>query len=291
MKKRKTDIYFSGDDSHAFLPWVIGIMACMATLLLCLGVTVGGWIIDKSEGYSNSFTVNIPSNTEEVSTKMLDIKNVLEAMPGITKVSQISESKLRDMLTPWLGSSDAVDALPLPIVLEVTTVENQSFNYADIQAELNDIVSGIEVDAHERWVASFSDFSAGLRSIMGILATLIICGLALMIAFASRASLKLHARTVSLLHSIGAEDIYIMRQFQLEAFMVTLRGTIPGCMLAILAYWLAGSYMASLPSSMLPPLNMTPSHIALLLGMPLACGAIAWMTARISVIKQLQRVL
>lgn len=291
MKKRKTDIYFSGDDSHAFLPWVIGIMASMATLLLCLGVTVGGWIIDRHDTYSNSFTVNIPANIEDAPTKMLDIKNALEAMPGISKVSQIGDDKLRDMLKPWLGNNEAVDALPLPIVLEVIIAENQSIDYSSIQGELRKIVSGVEVDAHERWVASFSDFSAALRSIMAILATLIICGLALMIAFTSRASLKLHSRTVNLLHSIGAEDDYIMRQFQQEAFLLTLRGTVPGCIIAVLAYWLAGNYISSMPSSILPPLSMTTMHITLLLAMPLTCAGIAWITARISVIKQLQRVL
>lgn len=291
MKKQKTDIYFSGDDSHAFLPWVIGIMACMATLLLCLGVSVSGWIVDRSGNYSHSFTVNIPAAADDANSKMMNAKNMLETLPGVTKVAQIGEDKLRDMLSAWLGSGDAVNALPLPIVLEVTTKENAVFDFSDIQARLDEIVPGTEIDAHERWVASFSDFSSALRTIMTILATLIVLGLALMIAFTSRASLKLHARTVGLLHSVGAEDDYIMRQFQHEAFMVTLRGAVPGCLTALAAYWLAGSYMASLQSSVLPSLTMRAPHAALLVLMPLACGFIAWTTARISVIKQLQRVL
>jgi cell division protein FtsX len=140
-------------------------------------------------------------------------------------------------------------------------------------------------------VASFSDFSAAIGALMGILASLIIGGLALMIAFMCRASLKLHGRTVSLLHSIGAEDVYIMRQFQHEAFWVTLRGTIPGCILAILTYWAAGYYMSLLASSMLPSLGFKIGHFILLVLMPLACAGVAWLTARVSVIRQLQRTL
>jgi cell division protein FtsX len=82
-----------------------------------------------------------------------------------------------------------------------------------------------------------------------------------------------------------------MKQFQQEAFLVTLKGTIPGALLAGAAYWALGSYISSLQSNMLPAMMLKFSHIMLLIVMPLACGGIAWLAARISVIKQLQRVL
>ena len=291
MKKSQSDIYFSGDDAHAFLPWVIGIMACMATLFLCLGVSVGGWIIDRGGDYTNSFTVNVPSNVDDFPNKLNDVKKSLNSMPGILEVTELSQEKLRILLKPWVGNIESIDSIPIPAVLEVSTDPVASIDYKVVQTRLGKIVQGTEVDTHEAWIASFSHFSSTLRLIMTLLATLIIGGLTLMIAFTSRASLKLHARTVSLLHSIGAEDSYIMRQFQKEAFLVTLRGTIPGVVIAGLAYWGAGQYITSLQSTMLPPLMLKTSHIALLIAMPLLCGAIAWLAARISVIKQLQRVL
>ena len=290
MTKKKSDIYFSGDDAHAFLPWVIGIMACMATLLLCVGVTLGSWIVDRSGDYADSFTVNVPS-VEDFPAKLTDIKKALNGMPGILKVTETDPEKIKTLLKPWLGNADSVNAIPLPAVLEITVDPVASIEYKNVQSRLSKIVPGTEVDTHEAWIASFSHFSSTLRAIMSMLATLIVGGLALMIAFASRASLKLHARTVSLLHSIGAEDDYIMRQFQLEAFLVTLKGTVPGSLLAGAAYWLAGLYITTLQSALLPPLAIRYSHIALLVVMPLACAGIAWAAARVSVIKQLQRVL
>jgi len=289
MKRARSDIHFSGDDAHAFLPWVIGIMACMATLLLCLGVTVSGWIVDRSGTYSNSFTVNIPASVEALPEKMPKIRDTLMHVPGVTGVTQVSEEKLRAMLKPWLGSSDAVDALPLPTVLDILTSPAAVIDYKTVQSSLATIAPGTEIDAHELWVASFSHFSEAVRSLMTLLATLIIGGLGLMIAFMCRASLKLHARTVNLLHSIGAEDNYIMRQFQTEAFWVTLRGTVPGCLVAGKFYWGAGLYMTSLQSSILPPFSIQLSHLVLVILMPLACGFVAWMAARISVVNQLQR--
>ena len=291
MKFTRSDIYFAGDDSHAFLPWIIGIMASMATLLLCLGITVGGWVVDHDNNYANSFTVNIPSSAENLSEKLPDVINALQKMHGVTNVSQISEDKLRTLLKPWLGTSEGSEALPLPVVFDVTIEHKASVNYKQLQSSLTSIIDGTQVDSHELWVDSFVSFSSALRSLMTILASLIIGGLALMIAFTSRASLKLHSRTVNLLHSIGAEDRYIMRQFQYEAFLVTLRGTVPGCIAAGVAYWSAGMYMASLKASIIPSFSMSLPHFALLVAMPLACGTVATLAARISVFKQLQRVL
>ena len=291
MAKSASDIYFSGDDAHAFMPWVVGIMACMATLLLCLGVSIGNWIVDRGGNYANSFTVNIPINNEDLAIKLEDIQKYLGDLPGVTQISQINEAKLRDMLKPWLGNSETVDALPLPIVLEITTDSTAKLDYKTVQTRVAKIAPGTQIDTHEAWVASFSKFSSTMRALMTVLAGLIVGGLALMVAFTSRASLKLHARTVSLLHSIGAEDRYIVKQFQLEAFMVTLYGTIPGCVFAGLCYWIAGFYVASLQSSILPPITLQWSHLLLLITMPLLCGGIAWIAARLSVVKQLQRVL
>ena len=291
MKKKKTDIYFSGDDSHAFLPWVIGIMACMAALFLCISVSVSNWIIDRSGDYSNSFTVSVPSNIEDFPVKLADVKKTLNSMPGIIKISEMSQDKLKTMLKPWLGNLESADSLPLPAVLDVTTDNVASIDYKIVATRLTKIAAGTQVDTHEAWIASFSNFSSTLRVIMSLLAVLIIGGLALIIAFSSRAALKLHSRTVNLLHSIGAEDSYIMQQFQQEAFMITLRGTVPASLIAGGAYWMSGKYISALQSNILPAMMLGFSHILLLVILPLACAGIAWIAARISVNKQLQRVL
>lgn len=291
MRLSRTDIHFSGDDAHAFLPWVVGIMACIATLMLCFGITVGGWIIDRGDSYANNFTVNIPTLIESLPEKTIKIMQTLEDTPGVIAVKQESEEELRELLEPWLGSPQAANALPLPIVIEVNVNEEAQINIDKLRKDIDAIAKGTEIDTHEQWIASFMQFSSAVRSTMSLLATLVIFGLGLMIAFMCRASLKLHSRTVNLLHSIGAQDSYITRQFQLEACMVTLLGTFPGCLLAGLAYWLTGAYMSSLESSLLPAFTMHWAHVALLLLMPLACATVAWIAARISVYKQLQRVL
>jgi cell division transport system permease protein len=285
------DINFAADDAHRFLPWLIGIMVCLAAILLCLALTINSWIIDRGGSYSNSFTVNIPAATDNLSEKLPKIREALQKTPGVIDVTRLSDGKLKDMLSPWLGGSDTLADLPLPAVLDVTLDGNTTINFTALQKSLAVIVPGTEVDAHERWVAAFSDFSATAQYLIAIFATLIIAAIAIMIAFTSRASLKLHSRTVHLLHSIGAADDYITRQFQQEAFLLVLPGAATGCIAAGLTYWATGIYMTSLSTSVIPSLEMALPHFFLLIALPVFCSAVAWGVARYSVTRQLQEVL
>lgn len=288
---KRPDIYFAADDAHAFLPWVIGVMACMATLLLCLGLTFSGWIVDRNASVSNSFTVNIPAATDDKDAKAVKMISALRTTSGVTGVERLSDDALKDMLSSWIGSGETTADLPLPAVLDVATDGITAIDYKKLQGQLSSIAPGTEVDAHERWVESFAHFSLATRWILTTLAAVIIGSLALMVAFTSRASLKLHARTVSLLHSIGAEDNYITRQFQREAFLLSMRGTVPGALAAGLGYWAAGRYATGLQSTLLPSLSMSNAHWTLLVLMPLCCAIVACLAARFAIVRQLQHVL
>lgn len=285
----RSDIYFASDDSHRFLPWLMGIMVFLASLLLCLGVSVSGWVVEHNSSYVESFTVNIPADTEKLNDKLEKISVALSSIEGVENIKRVSDATLQDWLKPWLGNSSAFADLPLPVILEVSINTEQKINYEEISKIVGSIVPGAEVDAHELWVAAFNSFSGAVQSLMVILAILIIGGMAMMIAFTSRAALKLHAKTVQLLHSIGAEDRYITRQFQNEAFRLVMPGALGGAAVAGLAYLLAGIYIASLKTSIMPSLELTRGHTILLVAMPIACTLVAWVVSRITVTRQLER--
>ena len=286
------DIAFANDDTHRFLPWLIALMVGMAALLLCLGTSINGWVLDRHSDYSNSFTVDIPTQGDDMAAKLSKIRESLQKVKGIAAVEQISDARMKEMLKPWFGSGDAIQDLPLPIVLDVMLdAKAPAPNYSELQKELAVIAPGTQVDARERWISSFAQFSGALQVLVTLLAVTIALVMAVTISFASRASLHLHERTVGLLHSMGAEDGYIARQFQREAFMLTLRGALAGCAVAGFLYLLIGRYMASLQVATLPSLLMGISHILLLLLLPVACGAVAWGAAYVTVRHQLQKVL
>ena len=286
------DIPFSSDDTHRFLPWLIGLMVGMAALLLCMGASINSWVVDSHGSYTNSFTVDIPAQGEGGDAKLVKVQEAIQKLKGVTAIARLGDERMREMLSPWFGSGEVVQDLPLPIVLDVR-LDNKAPapNYAALQKELSAIVEGTQVDAREKWVASFSQFSGALQALVSALAMTIVIVMSVTISFASRASLQLHGRTVGLLHSMGAEDQYIASQFQREAFLLTMRGALIGCAFAGLLYLIAGQYVASLQVATLPTLKMNVSHYLLLLFMPFGCGLVAWCAAYVTVRHQLQKVL
>ncbi|NBX04356.1 MAG: FtsX-like permease family protein [Alphaproteobacteria bacterium] len=290
-KMTRYDIAFSSDDTHRFLPWLIALMVAMAALLLCFGASINGWVVDRHGAYSSNFTVEIPAQDEDSAPKIDKIRDSLQKIKGVARVSQVSDEHMQELLKPWFDG-DMMKDLPVPAVFEVAMEPKAPApNYPELQKTLSDIIAGTQVDARERWVASFTQFSSALQSIVGGMAAVIALAMAVTIAFSSRASLHLHSQSVGLLHSIGAEDGYIASQFQREAFLLTLRGALIGCISAGALYVAAGHYVASLNVASLPSLAMTPLHLALLLVLPLLCGVVAWMTAYVTVRRQLQKVL
>jgi cell division transport system permease protein len=289
MFLKRPDIPFSADDAHRFMPWLIAMMAGLATFFLALGLSVNHWVGDRHVEYSRSFTVNIPAH-ENQADRVAKVQNVLSKTPGVTQITQIPDYKIKEMLKPWLGNSP-IDDLPLPAVLDVTLAQNARINPSGLQKGLSTLVPDIEVDAHERWMQTFSQFSAAIRTVTLVLALLVIGGMAVTIAFTSRAALKLHSKTVHLLHTIGAEDSYIMRQFQQEAVRITLPGAMAGVACAAILYSSLSKYIASLKISLVPPLALSTSHMALFILLPIICAAAAWIVARVSIALQLQRTL
>lgn len=291
----RADIAFSSDDSHRFLPWLIGMMVLLAALLLCFVVTINGWVIDKNSSYSNNITVNIPAldgEKQQPDERVGKVISALQQSSGVANVTRVEQAALQKMLVPWLGENMANNAdIPLPVVLDVTIKNGFNVDVQKLQGALSQIADGTEVDIHEEWVNAFVKFSAAIRAVMTLFAVLIIVIIGLMIAFTSRASLHLHGKAVRLLHSIGAEDGYIARQFQQESCAITLRGASAGCAIAAVVFFAMDYYMKSLGNPSIPSLAISYFHFELLAGVAIVCGLVAWITARVAVMNQLKKML
>lgn len=287
-----SDFTFAKDDTHRFLPWHIGIMVALATLLLSLVISLSEWVGTHSQDYAGNVSVILPGSLDKLDDKTDQAKTLLSKQKSVATVAVVSEKNLRDMLTPWIGSGDALFDMALPVVLDVTLKkDSKAIDLKELARDLSAIDPTIEVDGNNSWAEVFASFIAILQGLAVLLVATILAAMTLMITFSTRASLHMHARTVNLLHAMGAEDAYIARQFEGEQFKIGLKAAACGTAAAALAYFALSRTVASIKTPVLPAFDFMAPHMIMMLAMPLTCALIVLLATRYSVLAQLKKVL
>lgn len=283
----RPDIPFSRDDANRFLPWIVALMVCLTMLMICIGLSLEQTLSARHAGFSEQVSIQIPDEAAQPDL-VARVRKALDNAPGIARVTQVSATDVRSMISPWIGDDTLVDALPLPVVLHAGLARGAKLDAKALEASLKTIDTRITLDNHELWAVKFSRFSRAVELGLYTLASFIVATLSAMVVFTAREAMKLHRRTVLLLHGIGADDRYIARQFQSNALHITIKGALAGTCAGMLAYVAAGWYTAGLDAPLLPDFSFSLKHALAFILLPALCGILALLSARFAVTAQLK---
>ena len=279
------------DKGAAPLDFVIAVMALLATLALGASMisarAAEGW----SAGLSNRLTVQVlPPEAGDVQAGLdAEVRAalaVLNATPGIAQVRVLSDGEIAALVEPWIGGAGVVAGMPLPRMMDATILPGEAVDVTGLQAQLKLAAPHAVVDDHSRWLARLSGLADTVRwAAYGIL--LLIAGAtAAVVMLATRAGLDAHHEMVALLHQMGARAGFIARNIEWHYFISALLASLAGMVVAALRFIGIGSLdifgVEVVP--FLPPLALRLSEILWLLCVPVTIAAIAWATARLSVL-------
>jgi cell division transport system permease protein len=294
MSERSQEPIMPRDKSAAPLDLVIGVMAFLAALALGAALVANRAAESWRVGLASRITVQIlpPENSHSLEAEVDAALRVLRAAPGIAHVEPISEKQTLDLVKPWLGSDPIVAELPLPRLIDAALVPGAPLDIDGLRAQLKAAAPDSVLDDHARWIARLKSLTRAISwSAYGVLA-LIALATAATVAFATRAGLEAHHKIVEVLHQMGARSGFIARAFQWHYFIAALATGAIGSALAALLFTLARGLEAAgvEPVPFLPPLDLMPSEIGLLVIVPIAAGLIALITAHVSVLAVLRRI-
>jgi cell division transport system permease protein len=108
---------------------------------------------------------------------------------------------------------------------------------------------------------------------------------------AARSALGSNRETIEVIHLLGATDGQIARLFERSIGLDAAAGGLVGLLLGAGALWLLGSQFARLGSGMVAGGGLDPVDWILLAAIPLAGVALAMLTARLTVLSALRRIL
>lgn len=132
------------------------VVIAIMTFLACL--TAGGvYMVHQSasawvDDIASEITIELnPLNTTDVEKKMTLVALFLAKQPGVTRVKPMSADDLAKLLEPWLGSTAALSALPVPRLIAVEIDRSNPPDMKVIENALNQNFEGVTLDDHRRW--------------------------------------------------------------------------------------------------------------------------------------------
>jgi cell division transport system permease protein len=278
------------DKGAAPLDFVIAVMAFLAALALGASLIADRAALGWQSGLSGRITVQIvppeTGNSAALDAETEAALSVLNATRGIARAQPLSQAELNALVEPWIGKSGPVAELPLPRLIDASVTPGEEVDMAALQTRLARAAPHAVLDDHRRWMARLSGLADTVRySAYGIL-FLIALATAATVSFATRAGLDAHHEMVALLHGMGALPGFIARSVQWHYFVSALGSALLGTLVAAALFLTAGGlavfHVEAVP--FLPPLSLRWNELPWLALVPAVTAAIAWTTARLSVL-------
>lgn len=284
----RLDIPFARDDANKYLPYFIALMIFLAAFFVAGGITVGSLLQDKRQDFSDWLTIQIPAKME--TERWDNFNRVLVENENIEEFQQLSNEKITTLLSPWFGQNDSVfENLSIPYVIEVKIKDLKNFDYAGFKKTLKKDYPEITIDGHEQWIDHYLKFIHILQYGAYLIGLLVVIATTVIIIFTSKTALKLHQNAITLLHSVGAEDDYIARQFQFNAFLLGMRGGVVGVAIAATLFFAVGISINEINTALLPEFPITLIHLAVWFSLPPLTGLLALLVARKTVLAMLRK--
>jgi cell division transport system permease protein len=152
---------FQAPSSHIVTPGSVAgraltLVIAIMTFLACL--TAGGvYMVHQSasawvDDIASEITIELnPLETTDIEKKMTLVSLFLAKQPGVSRVKPMSADDSAKLLEPWIGSTAALSALPVPRLIAVEIDRSDPPDIAAIQKALAENFEGVTLDDHRRW--------------------------------------------------------------------------------------------------------------------------------------------
>lgn len=288
MFNQHSDLPFERDQSTRFLPWIVALMVFLGTLMFAAALLVSDAVNNWDTTLTGRMTIQVPEY-EKSTDDTQKLAEALQATKGVSSVRIIPDAEARALLIPWLGEGMVGSGLPVPSLIDIEIVPGSKIDPVLLQERLAETVPHVAVDDHRSWLSALITLARSAEILAFAILALIASAAVLAVIFTTRSGLAVHASVIELLHQMGARDAYIASQFQIQALMLALRGGLVGATAATIIMLFFGWIGRGIESAFLPTLSLSLMEWLLLLLVPAGAIVIAMLTARLVVLRALER--
>ncbi|MGX7950952.1 cell division protein FtsX [Tsuneonella sp. HG249] len=276
------------------MPWVIAIMVALTTIAAAGGLALSNLASGARNDLSGAATVQIVEPLAvERDRQARSAEAALAAMPDVASVRVVPEAELGALLEPWLGGGAAGrDAVPIPALIDVELRgPADGVRLRELRSVLAHVAPSARVDAQSSWLAPVFAAIRSLQLLALALVVLLALTSAAAVWLAARSALGGNRGTIEIVHLLGGTDAQIARIFQRSLGFDAAVGGAVGLALGMTAVYVLGRQFAALGSGMVAGGGLGTIDWLSIAAIPLAGVAIAMLTARLTVLGALRKML
>jgi cell division transport system permease protein len=277
------------------MPWVIAIMVALTVMAASAGLALSNLARNASAEIAGGITVQIVEAAPAERDRQAEVAvALLSNRDDIAAVRRVPDAELENLIEPWLGEAagTADEAIPIPALIDARLRGPVTGRRLEaLRAELTASVPSAKVDAQAGWLAPVFHAIASLQWLALGLIVLLAATSAAAVWLAARSALGSNRDTIEIVHLLGGTDGQIARIFQRSIAVDALIGGLVGLLLGLIAVFLLGRQFAALGSGMVAGGGLEIRDWVAIGAIPLVGIVIAMLTARVTVMAALRRML
>jgi cell division transport system permease protein len=277
------------------MPWVIAILIALTVIAAGAGIALRNLAENAGAEIAGGLTVQIVEGGPAERARQTEVAlAVLANRDDVVSVRRVPDAELAALLEPWLGQQGVAeeDAIPVPALIDVRLAGPITPRRLEqLRASLTASVPSARLDAQAGWLTPVFEAVRSLQWLALGLIVLLAGTSAAAVWLAARSALGSNRDTIEIIHLLGGTDRQIARIFQRSIGIDAAYGGVAGLLAGLAAITLLGRQFARLGSGMVAGGSLGPVDWGLLAAIPLIGMVLAMLTARITVLFALRRML
>lgn len=275
------------------MPWVIAIMVALTVIAAAGGLALNNLAEGARSELSGGATVQIVEALPvERDRQARAAEALLVQHPAVASARRVPDVELERLLEPWLGVGADKEAVPIPALIDLRLRTDATEDQLDsMRRLLADQAPAARIDAQSAWLKPVFSAISSLQWLALALVILLGVTSAAAVWLAARSALGTNRNTIEVVHLLGGTDGQIAQIFQRSiGFDSTLGGAV-GLALGLVAVLVLGQQFAGLDSGMVAGGGLSWVNWLMLAAIPVVGVLIAMLTARLTVLSALRRML
>ena len=276
------------------MPWVIAIMVALTVIAAGAGLALRNTASAARATLAGGLTVQIvEARADERARQAEAVLGHLRATPGVLALRLVPPEDANRLVEPWLGGAGLQgEAIPVPALIDAQLDGRiTSARLTALQAALRKVAPAARVDAQSSWLRPVFSAIESLQWLALALVGLLALALASAVLLAARTALGANRDTIEIVHMLGGTDAQIARVFQRSIGIDAAAGGLVGLGLGVVVILFLGQRFAALGAGLVDGGALGWVDWMLLGVVPLAGVALAVLTARMTVLAALRRIL